>query len=52
MFHNESIYALLVGGISMIIAGLCNVIVNENYKESSKEIIEDVEMLRNPVDIA
>ena len=50
VFNDESIYALLVGGISMIVAGLMNVIVNENYKETSKEITEDVEMLRNPVD--
>ena len=49
VFNDESIYALLVGGISMIIAGLCNFIVNENYTETSKEITEDVEMLRNPV---
>jgi maltose/moltooligosaccharide transporter len=50
VFNDESIYALLVGGISMIIAGLCNFIVREAHKETSKEIIEDVELLRNPVD--
>jgi maltose/moltooligosaccharide transporter len=50
VFNDESIYALLVGGISMIIAGLCNFIVREPHKETSKEITEDVELLRNPVD--
>ncbi len=50
VFNDESIYALLVGGISMIIAGFLNVIVNENYKENSKEITEDVEMLKTNVD--
>jgi maltose/moltooligosaccharide transporter len=30
VFHNESIYALVVGGISMVIAGLLNVIVTDN----------------------
>ena len=51
VFNDESIYALLVGGISMIIAGLLNVIVNENYKETSKEIIGDVERLANPIQL-
>lgn len=50
VFNDESIYALLVGGISMIVAGLCNFIVKENHKETAKEITEDVELLRNPVD--
>ena len=47
VFNDESIYALLVGGISMIIAGLCNFIVKENHEETAKEIIEDVEFLSN-----
>src|SRR5205085_8651931 len=46
VFNDESIYALLVGGISMIIAGVCNVIVNEDHKETAKEITEDIELLR------
>jgi maltose/moltooligosaccharide transporter len=50
VFNDESIYALLVGGISMIIAGFCNFIVKEDDKETSKEITEDIELLRNPVD--
>jgi maltose/moltooligosaccharide transporter len=29
MFHNESIYALLIGGISMTLAGLLNVIISD-----------------------
>jgi hypothetical protein len=34
----------------MIIAGFCNFIVKEDDKETSKEITEDIELLRNPVD--
>jgi maltose/moltooligosaccharide transporter len=51
VFNDQSIYALLVGGISMIIAGLLNVIVNENYKETPKEMIDDIERLSNPVQL-
>jgi maltose/moltooligosaccharide transporter len=29
LFHNESIYALVIGGVSMVIAGLLNVIIND-----------------------
>ena len=29
VFHEQSIYALVIGGISMIIAGLLNVIVSD-----------------------
>jgi maltose/moltooligosaccharide transporter len=29
LFHNESIYALVIGGVSMVIAGLFNVIIND-----------------------
>ena len=50
IFNNESIYALLIGGISMIIAGLFNFIVKEDHSETAKEIIEDIELLKNPVD--
>jgi maltose/moltooligosaccharide transporter len=42
VFNNQSIYALVVGGISMIIAGLMNFIVKEKGDETSKEIIEEV----------
>jgi len=42
VFNNESIYALVVGGVSMIIAGLLNFIVREREDESAKEIIQDV----------
>ena len=42
VFHNHSIYALVVGGSSMIIAGLMNFIVREKGDETSKEIIEEV----------
>ena len=42
MFNEQSIYALVVGGISMIIAGFLNFIVRESKEETSEEIIEDV----------
>jgi maltose/moltooligosaccharide transporter len=42
VFNNESIYALVVGGVSMIIAGLLNFIVRERGDESSDEIVDDV----------
>lgn len=42
VFGNESIYALVVGGVSMVIAGIMNLIVKESGKESSDEIVEDV----------
>ena len=42
VFNNQSIYALVVGGVSMIIAGLLNFIVKEKGDESAKEIIEEV----------
>jgi maltose/moltooligosaccharide transporter len=29
LFHDESIYALVIGGVSMVIAGLCNVIIKD-----------------------
>ncbi len=29
LFHNQSIYALVVGGVSMILAGLLTVIVKD-----------------------
>jgi maltose/moltooligosaccharide transporter len=42
VFNNESIYALVVGGISMIIAGVLNFIVNEKKDDFSDEIIDKV----------
>jgi len=42
VFNNQSIYALVVGGISMVIAGLMNFIVREKGDETPKEIIEEV----------
>jgi maltose/moltooligosaccharide transporter len=42
VFNSESIYALVVGGISMIIAGFLNFIVREKEEEPAKEIIQDV----------
>ncbi len=42
VFNGESIYALVVGGISMVIAGLLNIIVNDTKDETPKEIVEEV----------
>ena len=42
VFNNQSIYALVVGGVSMIIAGLMNFIVREKGNETAKEIVEEV----------
>jgi len=42
VFNNQSIYALVVGGISMVIAGLANFIVREKGDETPEEIIEEV----------
>jgi maltose/moltooligosaccharide transporter len=42
VFNNQSIYALVVGGVSMIIAGLMNFIVREKGDETAEEIIEEV----------
>ncbi len=42
VFDNQSIYALVVGGISMIVAGLMNFIVTETKDESADETVEDV----------
>ncbi|HYK45683.1 MAG TPA: MFS transporter, partial [Parafilimonas sp.] len=46
VFNDESIYALLVGGISMIIGGFMNFMVREKKHETAAEIISDVEALR------
>ncbi|TKK69035.1 SLC45 family MFS transporter [Ilyomonas limi] len=50
VFNDQSIYALLVGGISMIIAGLLNVIVKEDHAETAKEITEDIELANTAAD--
>lgn len=42
LFHNQSIYALVIGGVSMIIAGLMNFIVSEKGEETAEEIIDDI----------
>ena len=41
VFDNQAVYALVIGGISMIIAGLLNVIVTDR-KETAEEIVEDI----------
>jgi len=42
VFNNQSIYALVVGGTSMIIAGLMNFFVREKGDETPREIVEEV----------
>jgi maltose/moltooligosaccharide transporter len=42
VFDGESVYALVVGGISMMIAGLMNFIVKEDKEESAAEIVTEV----------
>jgi maltose/moltooligosaccharide transporter len=42
VFHDQSIYALVVGGISMIIAGLMNFIVKDKGDETTKQIEEEI----------
>jgi maltose/moltooligosaccharide transporter len=41
-FNNESVFALVIGGISMIIAGLLNFIVTESKEDSAGDIIDEV----------
>lgn len=43
MFNNHSIYALVVGGISMIIAGLLNIIVND--KDETRKVSENFNLV-------
>jgi maltose/moltooligosaccharide transporter len=42
VFNNQSIYALVVGGVSMIIAGFLNLIVKEPAIEPAGEIVDDL----------
>ena len=42
VFDEQSIYALVIGGVSMILAGLLNFIVKEDKEETADEIIDDV----------
>jgi len=42
VFNEQTIYALVVGGVSMIIAGLMNFIVIEKNEDSPEEIIDDL----------
>jgi maltose/moltooligosaccharide transporter len=42
VFGNESIYALMVGGVSMIIAGLMNFLVKDPGHDTASQIIEEV----------
>jgi maltose/moltooligosaccharide transporter len=40
-FGSQAVYALVIGGISMVIAGLLNFIVTDTPDETSDEIIEE-----------
>ena len=44
IFGSQSIYALVIGGVSMVIAGFLNFIVKDTKHESATEIIEDTMM--------
>jgi len=45
VFHDQSVYALLVGGISMIIGGFMNLLVHEDLPETPRAIVEDIESI-------
>jgi maltose/moltooligosaccharide transporter len=42
VFNGESIYALVIGGISMVLAGLLNLIIKEKREDNPTEILEEV----------
>ena len=42
LFGSHAIYSMIIGGISMVIAGLLNFIVKDTKDESGKEMLEDV----------
>jgi maltose/moltooligosaccharide transporter len=42
LFNGESIYALVVGGISMVIAGILNFVVKDRTEETANETIDDI----------
>ena len=42
LFNDKAIYALVVGGVSMIIAGVLNVIVQDRKEEDAVEIMEEI----------
>jgi maltose/moltooligosaccharide transporter len=42
VFNEQSIYALVVGGVSMVLAGFLNFLVKEPANESAEEMVGDV----------
>lgn len=42
VFHNHSIYALVVGGVSMVLAGLLNLIVQDRATDAPDEMVSDI----------
>jgi maltose/moltooligosaccharide transporter len=42
LFNEQTVYALVIGGISMIIAGIMNFIVTETKEDSAEEVIDDL----------
>jgi maltose/moltooligosaccharide transporter len=42
LFNEQTVYALVIGGISMIIAGFMNFIVTETKEDSAEEVIDDL----------
>jgi maltose/moltooligosaccharide transporter len=39
VFNNQSIYALFVGGVSMIIAGFLNLIVKDSSTDAAEKLL-------------
>jgi maltose/moltooligosaccharide transporter len=42
LFGSHAIYSMIIGGISMVIAGLLNFIVRDNKDESGKEVLDEI----------
>ena len=42
LFNSQAIYAMIIGGISMIIAGLMNFIMKEKGDETADQIVEEI----------
>lgn len=42
VFEKQSIYALVVGGVSMVLAGFLNLIVKENQTEPAEQMVDEI----------
>jgi maltose/moltooligosaccharide transporter len=43
LFHGQAIYAIVLGGASMVLAGVCMAFVTDNVRESDSESTESVQ---------